>query len=517
MGFLGQKVRQPTLMRRIESFAAWICRKFLRAEIEWLVTVLRAVLAGRWPSIAIRDDFRQKHPHYRQFPVDPNPPRTAPPPPKPAVPTPDWRRLRADYEAKHGKPLKPVRRRSAARLSSPKSDSHVPAGHRCEHCGAPSEYLSFNDGKLRSQLRCKVCKGLSPVQRRLRRGERAKYWCPHCGLALFRWKVKTDVTLYKCGNDHCPAYLRARAKLNRAEKKLQRQRPSQFSLHYIYREYHFRRDQLHLPSPAPSRVDISRIHSPDNVLGLVLTFHISGGLSSRQTAWFLREIFQIPISYQTVLNYCQAAAVHFHRFNLACKGPSDALCAADEVFITIGPERAYTFFSIGAESHKITSYHVAPARDTHNAIIAIAEVARTAPGGRTTHLVFDGLGAYPAGVHFLNAQRTKDRLPPAFTFNQVFGLENLDDQSSHWRPFKQLIERLNRTYRFHTRAACGFDSDNGALTLTVLFTTYYNFLRPHTSLYGDTPVHLDELDGIPTLQARWCKLLDMALALPQAA
>ena len=496
-------------MRRIVALAAWICRKIVRAEIEFLVALLTDVLAGRNRTIQIRDDFRQKHPHYRQFVVDPLPPRTAPPLPKPAGPTLDWRKLRADYEAKHGKPLVPVRRRSA--------DSHVPAGHRCEHCAAPSEYLSFNDGKLRSQLRCKVCKGLSQVQRRLRRSERAKHWCPHCDLALYRWKVQTDVTLYKCGNDHCPAYLRARAQLNRAERKLQRERPSQFSLRYIYREYHFRRDQLQWPSPTPSRVDLARVHSPDHVVGLVLSYHISCGLSSRMTAWILRNIHQIPLSYQTVLNYCEAAAVHLHRVNLAHTGPSDALCAGDEVYIKIGGERAYTFLFIGAESHKITSYHVADARDTHNATIAMNEVARSAPAGRTTHLVFDGLGAYPAGVHFLNAQRKNDHLPPAFTFNQVFGLENLDDQSSQWRPFKQLIERLNRTYRFHTRAACGFDSDNGALVLTVLFTTYYNFLRPHSSLDGDVPVHLDELDGVPTLQARWCKLLDMAMALPQAA
>ncbi len=496
-------------MNRIVNLATWICRRLLRAEIELLVGVLMAVLAGRRRDIEIRDDFRKKHPHYRLFIVDPNPPRPAPPPPKPAVRTLDWRQLRADYEAKHGKPLTPVRRRS------PKS--HVPAGHQCQHCEAPSEYLSFNDGKRRSQLRCKVCKGLSQVQRRLHRGERAKYWCPHCHLALYRWKVQPDVTLYKCGNDHCPAYLRALARLNRAEKKLRRKRLSQFSLRYIYREYHFRRDQLLLPSPAPSRVDLARIHSPDNVLGLVLTFHISCGLSARTTAFILTNVFQIPLSYQTVLNYCQAAAVHLHRFNLAHTGPADALCAGDEVFIKIGSDRAYTFLFLGAESHKIPSYHVADSRDTRNATIAMNQVARSAPASRTTHLVFDGLAAYPAGVHFLNADRTRRGLPPAFTFHQVFGLENLDDQSSQWRPFKQLIERLNRTYRFHTRAASGFDSFHGALTLTVLFVTYYNFLRPHSSLYGDTPVHLDALDAIPTLQARWCKLLDLAIALPQAA
>ena len=496
-------------MRRIVGLVTWICRKFLRSEIEALMAALADVLAGRNRDIEIRDDFRQRHPHYRQFIVDPNPPRTRPPLPKPSVPSLDWRQLRADYEAKYGRPLPPVKRRSA--------NSHVPAGHTCAHCGAPSDYLSFNDGKLRSQLRCKVCGGLSQVERRLRKTERAKYWCPHCAGALYRWKVQPDVTLYKCGNDHCPAYLLALAQLNRAEKKLRHERSSQFSVRYIYREYRFRAEQLQLPSPDRPRVDLSRIHSPDNVVGLVLTYHVSYGLSARTTASVLRNVHQIPLSYQTVLNYCQAAAFHFHPFNLAHKGPSDALCAGDEVYIKVAGKWAYTFLFLGAESHKITSSHVAHARDTHNAVIAMNEVARTAPSGRTTHLVFDGLGAYPAGVHFLNADRKKNHLPPAFSFNQVFGLENLDHQSSQWRPFKQLIERLNRTYRFHTRAACGFDSHNGALVLTVLFTTYYNFLRPHMSLYGDTPVHLDPLDDIPTLQARWCKLLDMAMALPQAA
>jgi transposase-like protein len=494
-------------MRRIVSLAAWICRTLVRAQVEALVALLVDVLAGRNRDIEIRDAFRKKHPHYRRFIVDPLPPRTEPPP-KPVAPMLDWRQRLAAYEATNGRPLPPVKRRSAK--------SHVPAGHTCERCGAPSNYLYFNDGEKRTQLRCKVCGGLSPVERRLRKTSRAKYWCPHCGGALYRWKVQTHVTLYKCGNDHCPAYLKKLARLNSAEKKLRAERSSQFSVRYIYREYHFRRKDLQLPAPQPSCVDLARIHSPDHVLGLVLTFHISFGLSSRMTARILREVFQVPMTYQTVLNYCQAAASHLHRFNLAHKGPSDALCAGDEVFIKIDGQWAYTFLFIGAESHKITGYHVAPNRDTHNAVIAMNEVARTAPD-RNTHLVFDGLGAYPAGVHFINAQRQELDRPPAFSFTQVFGLENRDDLSAQWRPFKQLIERLNRTYRFHTRAAGGFPSHNGALVLTVLFTTYYNFLRPHTSLYGDRPVHLDQLDTIPTLQTRWCKLLDMAMALPDAA
>jgi hypothetical protein len=84
-------------------------------------------------------------------------------------------------------------------------------------------------------------------------------------------------------------------------------------------------------------------------------------------------------------------------------------------------------------------------------------------------------------VHSLNAQRSPQQ--PAFTLHQVLGLDNLDAVSQHYRPFKQLIERLNCTYKYHVRSACGFATRNGAVALTTLFVTFYNFLRPHMALH----------------------------------
>jgi transposase InsO family protein len=92
----------------------------------------------------------------------------------------------------------------------------------------------------------------------------------------------------------------------------------------------------------------------------------------------------------------------------------------------------------------------------------------------------------------------------------VVGLQNLDKESEEFRPFKELIERLNRTYKFHTRAAGGFNSANGAIALTTLFVTYYNFLRPHTSLNYSVPIPLEPLKGIDTLQGKWAKIIKLA-------
>ena len=116
-------------------------------------------------------------------------------------------------------------------------------------------------------------------------------------------------------------------------------------------------------------------------------------------------------------------------------------------------------------------------RDTLPAIIAMQEAIRTASHGEEITLVTDGNPSYPAGIHFIN-----QNYEPNLTHKKVIGLQNLDKESEEFRPFKELMERLNRTYKFHTRAAGGFNSANGVIALTVLFVTYYNFLRPHISL-----------------------------------
>ena len=68
-------------MKKIDRFAIWICSKFTRIEIEHIVKSLSDILANRNPDVKPKDDFKEKHPNYRNFFVDPEPPVTAPPKP----------------------------------------------------------------------------------------------------------------------------------------------------------------------------------------------------------------------------------------------------------------------------------------------------------------------------------------------------------------------------------------------------------------------------------------------------
>ncbi len=61
-------------MDRVSRFVIWVCSKFNREQIERIIKDLQEILANRNPEVKPKDDFKEKHPNYRDFCVDPNPP-----------------------------------------------------------------------------------------------------------------------------------------------------------------------------------------------------------------------------------------------------------------------------------------------------------------------------------------------------------------------------------------------------------------------------------------------------------
>ena len=78
---------------------------------------------------------------------------------------------------------------------------------------------------------------------------------------------------------------------------------------------------------------------------------------------------------------------------------------------------------------------------------------------------------------------------------RVIGLTNEDPVSEEFRQVKQVVERLNRTFKSSYRVTCGYKSDEGALYGFSLWVAYYNFLRPDPYNYHRP---LNELDALNT-------------------
>jgi len=134
-------------MKKIKRFIIWICKHFNRDEILNIVDELIIILDGKNPDVKPKDYFREKHPNYRDFSVDPLAPIDAADIVKPVVQL-DYRSLLDNYESKHGKPLKPINVRNLK--------NRVPKYTKCPYCSAPHKYIYFNDGKKRSQLKCSI-------------------------------------------------------------------------------------------------------------------------------------------------------------------------------------------------------------------------------------------------------------------------------------------------------------------------------------------------------------------------
>jgi transposase-like protein len=375
---------------------------------------------------------------------------------------------------------------------------------RCPCCDAPYEYIYYNDGKKRTQLKCKVCGGLFQLHKRFQYPP--KYLCPYCHKALFTWKQRPTVTIYKCGNKQCAHRLQKLKALNQDEQKIRPGLYSQFKVNYQYRDYHFQLADLQVAKPARPTVSLNRIHNDINIVGLILTLHISYAITARKTAHMLKNIWQIPVSHQTVLNYANAAAHYCHKFNQDNKGHVDDICAGDETYVKVRAVWHYAWFFLSTVSKKIAAYHFSDNRGAQPAITAMLETIRTSKPDQKMTLVTDGNPSYMAGLHFINRCNTKLKV----TLKKVIGLQNLDDESEKYRAYKQMVERLNRTYKYHVQAQNGFGNISGAVAKLVLFVTHYNFLRPHTSLKYKTPIELSELAGLATIQSKWCKILSLA-------
>jgi putative transposase len=492
------------MKNRILSFVKYFCRHLDINEFASAMLILYEVQNGTRSDIELKLPITER-PHYRKFMVDMNEPLKAP-----AKVIKDWNELQKEHLKVNGKLIITVKRHKASALP--------PKGSICQHCHAPARYLYVNNGKAHSQLQCKICGGFSPTHKK-RFGTSSELLCPYCGNSIYKWKESKLFTSYKCGNYKCSHYIKNKENLTYKELEDLEKQPgltSQFKLHYQFKIYHFNPSDIKVNRPSDgSGIDLRKIHNDMRVFSLVLTFYICFGLSSRQTRDVLRHTFGITtVTHQTVINYMKAAAYQLYSFtDRNCPKP-EGMLSADETYIRIDDEWFYTWFGMDSKSRAICGYNVAGSRDMEHALALLYDAFGKPEDNSGEHfeMVADGNPSYDSAIlaYTQKAKEYSGKNHAVINKHTVIGLENLDSESETYRPVKQLVERLNRTYKFHTRPRSGFKNLEGATALTVLFVTFYNFMRPHSSLHGLSPVRLECLKGINFYPEMWIKLIQLA-------
>lgn len=405
----------------------------------------------------------------------------------------DWEFLNAYYTWKYGSPVKPIKRRS---------ECDIPKDCTCPSCGAPMEYIYRNNGKG-GQLACKVC-GTHFAQGKSRYNSPLKLRCPYCGHALVPKKDRKHFIVHKCVNPKCSYYLHNLKKVDKADLD-EDYGKNKYKLHYIYREFtvdFFNMDITSLPRNASS-LKFSKNNA--YIMSLCLTFHVNLQLSLRKTAQAMKDIFGISISHQQVANYCKTAAICIKPFVDTYPYEKGNTFAADETYIKVRGVKSFVWFIIDAASRAIIGYRASSDRDVGACIMTMRmafQHLRELP--KHFKFIADGYSAYP-----LAAQQFFLKFGEKFKFDvtQVLGLQNDDAVSAEYRPYKQLIERLNRTYKASYRPTNGFDNIDGANYDLSLWVAYYNFLRPHQALKYKPPVEDEWIASVENMPGKWQLLI----------
>ncbi len=403
----------------------------------------------------------------------------------------DYQYLLEYYKWKYGKVLKPI---------SPKKPRSIPEDICCPRCGAPHQYIYDNNGGKGAFL-CKVC------QQTFGNGDRLttpiSFSCPYCGHTLSPKKDRKHFRIHKCVNTKCSYYRNNLAKL---PKDISPKDKQKYKLHYIYREFtldFFKMDLHSLPDKA---INFSFKKFNPHIMGLCLTYHVNLKLSTRQTAHALLEVHGIKISHTMVANYALTAAAVIKPFVDTYNYKPSKILSADETYIKVRGIKGYVWLIMDACKKSILGYQVSDTRSVGPCILAMRmalEKFKTFPG-KAIRFVADGYSSYP-----LAAQQCKIHNNWDFDVTQVIGLTNDDAVSEEFRWVKQVVERLNRTFKASYRVTCGYGSDEGAHYSVALWVAYYNFLRPHPYNYWKPLNELSELKNAENMPAKWQLLIRM--------
>lgn len=406
-----------------------------------------------------------------------------------------WSDLLSYYKARYNKDIKPVFRHG---------ECTIPEDLRCLSCNAPVQYLMWNDGKKKSQVLCKICQSRFNLGTDSRFSKNYSLKCPHCSNTLVHQKDRKHFIVHKCKNPKCPYYLN---RLKRIGKNLSADEKSKHKLHYIYREFtidFFRMDLNSLPKNASS-LKFSKFDK--NVMGLCLTYKVNLGLSLRKTAEALKMIHGIQISHQQVANYCKTAAICIKPFTDNYDYGVGKAFTADETYIKIRGVKGYIWFIMDVAKRAIIGYQISDNRGVGPCILSMRMAfkhLKEIPKG--FKFIADGYSAYPlAAQQFYRESEGSMK----FDITQVIGLTNDDAVSTKYRPLKQMIERLNRTYKQSYRPTNGFDNIDGANYDLALWVTYYNFLRPHKEFKYKPPIQDPGLAMAGNMPGKWQYLIAM--------
>ena len=368
-------------------------------------------------------------------------------------PTLDYKTILKQHEDA-GTPIKPVKHRKP-----------IPKDTICPNCSATYEYiysnaftsLTDNRGDVQ-KFKCKCCRHQwFPVKYR----KHVSLFCPYCARRIDFKVHRKEFDKLKCVNPQC-------------EHKLKT------GFRYTYRDYSISLDNIQQYVPT-ANINLSASHFSTASIAIALFFFISFPLSSREVASILSDIFGLSVSHQSIINWANAMAYFFYPLMDMLPVHLSNVWVVDETYILYEGKWGYLFTIIDGEHGSIIAQIFSKTRSVASAYAVLEKASRrfdlTSCGIIT--IVTDGLASYPLAIQLL---QNKGK----FQHCTVIGLKD-GKVKNQYRKYKNLVENYYSVLKPYYYRSRGFGSFAGAVTFSVLFTLYYNYLHP-SDRFDDRPI-----------------------------
>jgi len=202
------------------------------------------------------------------------------------------------------------------------------------------------------------------------------------------------------------------------------------------------------------------------------------GVSLRKIVDHIKQFYNLKVNASTVLRWIQRYTELMDEFakNLVPK-VSDKW-HADETVENVNGKNRWLWNLMDSESRFLIASRLTKGRtdlDARNLFLDGLDRTNKAPQTIVTDGLVSYVNAYDATLKYKGVKHIRK---PRFI-----------DLANNNR-----IERLHSTMRERTKVLRGFDSDSTASDRMQGYRTYYNFLRPHMALNGQTPAQAANLE-----------------------
>lgn len=274
--------------------------------------------------------------------------------------------------------------------------------------------------------------------------------CPRCGKASFLHHDYQHYSNFRCGDKRC----------NHSFFVVKGNAVTESSMSQLFGKTNFK-----------------RMRHPVFLIVTALSMFYLGKNSFRNISLILRTVWNVKVSHTTISNWCHNFAPLFDNMRLQLLPALDFNSDEwhmDETVVKIAGVKHYLWLIMDSETRFVIGFHLSPHRDSPQAFTLLTEASHL---GNPNALVSDRYSAYkvPSKSVFSDAKHIR--------------VQSFKDDISN-----NLIECFNKQFKAWYKTKQGFSSLKSANNLISMFIFFFNFVRPHSALNGQTPAQVAGLN-----------------------